>query len=542
MGKVNPKIVWTTCLLSAGVIVLVYFAVPSPDINGFVYLLAALIGATVSAFLIKQKSDDGQGDGRLRALANILPIHIAEIGTDMRFNYINARFDEDLLTRMKHWSDLELDTVIGEKVEDILNPDSLQRVQKHMEKVFQGETVKVEFELPPKEKNGAPVIRRGNYIPKFGEQGGVEGFFILTEDVTYRRKAEEALKNSETLHRSLTELLPLSIIVMFKDRVVYCNAAAVQLYGAKTENEILGADFMDFVHPDHHEFVQGRKSQRMQKGMVDLVEYKQLRLDGSVIYTEVGGLSIPWEGEKAGMLVIRDITEQREIERMKSEFISIVSHELRTPLTSIKGALDLIEGGALEEVPEKISDMIGIASQNTERLSNLVNDLLDFEKLQSGKVDYDFKSEPIDEIVEASVEINLTYAERHGVSFNFACDDLKILVRADRQRLSQVVTNLLSNAAKFSASGDVVNIYVEKREESVRVSIADKGPGVAENDRLRIFERFGQSDSSDTRSVGGTGLGLNISKAIIEDHNGQIDFVSEVGKGSVFYFDLPLVE
>jgi len=543
MGKVNPKTVLTICLLSAGVVALVYFVVPSSDFNGFLYLLAALVGAAISALLIEQKPNlesAGQGNSRLRALTDNLPIHIAEIGADMRIKFINTRFEKDLVERLRLWKNLELDSVVGKKLDEIMQPDRFKRIANSIERVMQGEIVGVEIEIPSSDENDKPVVRGGSYIPKFGDQGGVEGFFILTEDISLRKRAEEALKHSETLHRSLTELLPLSIIVMFKDRVVFCNTAAVQLFGAKSEKEILGADFLDLVHPEYHEFVQQRKSQRMQKGIIDLVEYKQRRLDGSEFYTEVGGLTIPWEGEQAGMLVIRDITEQREIERMKTEFISIVSHELRTPLTSIKGALDLIEGGALGEVPGKISDMIGIANQNAQRLSDLVNDLLDFEKLQSGRVEYEFKSEPIDEIVETSVEINLTYAKRYGVSFNFASDGSNIMVRADRQRLSQVVSNLLSNAAKFSAANGVVNIFVEKREDLARVSVADKGPGVAETDRQRIFERFNQGDSSDTRSVGGTGLGLSISKAIIEDHNGQIDFVSEVGKGSVFYFDLPL--
>ena len=543
MGKVNPKTVWTICLLCAGAVALVYFAVPPSNFNGFPYLLAALLGAAISAFVIGQKSNahsDGQGNSRLRALTDNLPIHIAEIGTDMRIKFINARFEKDLIKRMRLWKNLELDSVVGKKLDEIMQPDRFKRIATNIEQVMQGEIVSVEFELPSSDENGEPVVRSGSYVPKFGDQGGVEGFFILTEDISLRKRAEESLKSSELIYRSLTELLPLSLVVMLENKIVYCNAAAVELVGAKSEDDLLGRDFLDFVHPDHHELVKERRIERIQKGHIARAEYKQIRMDGSEFYTEVGGLSIPWQGGTAGLVLIRDITEQKKIDLMKTEFVSIVSHELRTPITSLKGALELIQGGVLGDVPEAMTEMIRIANQNTERLGSLVNDILDFEKLQSGKVAYDFKAQPLNSIVKSSMEINKTFAERFGVNFQYQSDGSNGIVLADDQRLSQVISNLLSNAVKFSPDGGKVGVLVEKREDFARVSVSDQGPGISDANRHLIFQRFSQADSSDTRSAGGTGLGLSISKAIIEDHNGQIDFVSEVGKGSVFYFDLPL--
>jgi PAS domain S-box-containing protein len=250
------------------------------------------------------------------------------------------------------------------------------------------------------------------------------------------------------------------------------------------------------------------------------------------------------DGEITGYLgLARDISEIKRIDRMKNEFISTVSHELRTPLTAISGALGIIVNGAAGVIPDTAVKMLNIAHKNSLRLIHLVNDLLDIDKLTAGKMHFDLKSQPLLPIVKQSLEDNAAYAAQYKVKFkldNKVRDDLRVNV--DAQRLQQVLTNFMSNAAKFSPLEEIVELCIEQVFNVVRVSVIDKGPGIQEEFRSRIFQKFSQADSSDTRQKGGTGLGLSICKEIVERMGGRIDFISDGATGSQFYFDLPMEE
>lgn len=236
----------------------------------------------------------------------------------------------------------------------------------------------------------------------------------------------------------------------------------------------------------------------------------------------------------------RELAES--VSRLKSEFVSTVSHELRTPLTAIKGSLQLIQGGAVGEVAEQVASLIDIANNNTTRLLRLINDLLDMEKIEAGKMGFEFKPVELGELLAATLESNRHFASQHKIEYRLITREHETWVTADPVRLGQVITNLLSNAAKFSSEGENVDVSVTRLAGNARVAISNRGGGIRDDQREQIFDKFTQLDASDSRRVPGSGLGLSISKAIIEQHGGHIDFDSVPGEVTTFYFDLPLCE
>jgi PAS domain S-box-containing protein len=240
------------------------------------------------------------------------------------------------------------------------------------------------------------------------------------------------------------------------------------------------------------------------------------------------------------MLVFRDITREREVDRMKNEFVSIVSHELRTPLTSIRGSLQLVLGRPQQpELAPRTRELLDISLKNSERLIRLINDILDISKIEQGSIQLRRVSlDPGDLCRTAAQEVETFAAGRNIVVDLSGADDL-LPVSADRDRALQVLTNLLSNAIKFSEPGQHVELSAAPYAGAICFSVRDFGRGIAPEDHQRIFEKFHQIDSSLTRNVGGTGLGLAICKALVEEHGGRIWIESTIGKGAAFFFTLP---
>lgn len=235
------------------------------------------------------------------------------------------------------------------------------------------------------------------------------------------------------------------------------------------------------------------------------------------------------------ILQIVDISERIKLEQMKSEFVSTVSHELRTPLTSITGALGMATTGNLGELSPTVNQFLQIAYKNSQRLGLLINDLLDMEKLLAGKMTFDLQLHSLQGLIEQALKDNKSYADNLGVSFHYLNQISDVRIKVDSLRFSQVMSNLLSNAAKFSPSGEVVDIILSQQGDWVRIEIKDKGPGIPEEFRKRIFQKFSQADSSDTRQKGGTGLGLAIVKELVDRMGGKVGYETEVGKGSCFF-------
>lgn len=222
----------------------------------------------------------------------------------------------------------------------------------------------------------------------------------------------------------------------------------------------------------------------------------------------------------------------------KTEFLSTVSHELRTPLTSIRASLDMAMSGAFGPMPATSNKVLVIAQRNSHRLSALIDELLDLQKIEVGMMKFDFSDVQLSKLISDTVSDNRSYAQELEVSLTMLPVDTDIYVHADPMRLEQVVTNLLSNAAKFSDPGSEVSLGVIATHEGVRIEVSDRGIGIDPADHGRIFDSFSQLDNTDIRKVNGTGLGLNISKRIVEAHGGKIGFEPNIGGGTVFFVEL----
>lgn len=319
------------------------------------------------------------------------------------------------------------------------------------------------------------------------------------------------------------------------------NAAAQTMFGYGAE-ELDRRDIsllVELAQDGDGEFLKrlGASQGALEKGLIRQMEAK--RRNGEVFPVDValGAMHLP-SGTHV-VAVVRDISERKRIEQLKDEFVSTVSHELRTPLTSIAGSLGLLAGGAAGKVPEKAARLVQIAHSNSQRLVRLINDILDIEKMESGKLRLELTSLDLRDIAQRSIDGIRGYADELGVTLDLATG-APAPVRGDADRLIQVVTNLLSNASKFSPAGSTVRVSVDPETRLARLSVTDQGPGIPEAFRSRIFSKFAQADGSDTRAKGGTGLGLAIAREIAERHGGRLWFESLPGEGATFHLDLPL--
>ncbi len=356
-------------------------------------------------------------------------------------------------------------------------------------------------------------------------------------------KSAEALFASEQRLLMIVKNIVDGIIVIDEwGTIQEVNPAVVYIFG-HTEEEMLGKNVKmlvpEFFQSQHDGYLK-RYSETSKDRIIGIRrEVTGIRKNKTPFPMDlsVGKTTIANELVFTG--VIRDITARKEAEKTKSEFISTVSHELRTPLTSIRGALGLVMGGALGDLPNKAMEMLMVANRNSERLIRLINDLLDLDKLKSGSIVLEHKDVDLIDLANSSIRLNEQYAEDQNIKFKFQTSLNVAKVLADDLRLSQVMNNLISNAIKFSPLGGEIEITVENsRKGWLRTSVRDHGEGISEGFRQQIFKRFAQADSSDEREKGGTGLGLNISKVIIDAHDGHIDFFTAAGGGTVFFFDL----
>jgi PAS domain S-box-containing protein len=356
---------------------------------------------------------------------------------------------------------------------------------------------------------------------------------------------EEARRQVEASGRKLAlfaERAPIAVLELEPDgTVTEVNHAAEILFGYAAV-ELVGSHVKKLVRAEFHgEFDTNWQQLVTSRESMAGLKIRNPRRDGIDLICEwtVTPL-VNFQNQVIAVIAQgRDVTAQLEAERMKKEFTSTLSHELRTPLTSIIGSLQLINSGVMGDVDKDVSELTLVAERNAQRLLDLINDILDIEKIESGKLTLAPEVMQMDELVRESMVLNKAFGERFKVRFESRGDVPDRAVHADRKRLLQVMTNLLSNAAKFSPEGGVVEISTEEKDGQVRVGVHDRGSGIPEAFRAKIFGRFTQADSTATRQKGGTGLGLAICKRLIELMDGHIGFDDRPGGGTTFWFQLP---
>ena len=392
-------------------------------------------------------------------------------------------------------------------------------------------------------KNGEPfwVEFERQTIKDKDKDGAVIQHMIVSHDVTEDVAAAEALAERAESIRAILDTVVDGIITIDNNGIILTfNPAAERMFGMRRQDAI-GESFNTLIaghhHTNHPQYITSYLSSRMKSGKER--ELTAVKADGTVFPIEIAigemfvGKNIHFVG------IVRDISERKQLDRIKREFISTVSHELKTPLTSITGALGLASGGALGSLSEQMRQIIDIAYRNSERLGVLITDILDFEKIDAGEISYDMRESNIDQLIADCVISLQPYANKFGITVNIVGKADNPVFIGDPNRISQVITNLISNGVKFSKSGQHVDVKSENTSDCLTFSVTDHGKGIPEELHKRIFTHFFRADNSDDRNTSGTGLGLSISKPIVEAHRGVISVESQVGAGSTFTVTLP---
>jgi PAS domain S-box-containing protein len=408
-----------------------------------------------------------------------------------------------------------------------LSPEDLP-----LRRVLNGEIVhdrELAITMPSGEQRRISINGR----PVTDEERGSLGGVITVRDITDWKAAQEALAQSEARYRQLVEHAADAILIMDTEgRIVEANARACSLLGYD-RNDLRELPLDSLIAPDEKGARPALPSLR--KGDFVTSEYWILRGDGKRIPIEVSAGVLP-SGQT--QVIARDISDRKELERLKDQFVAVVSHELRTPLTSVRGALGLLASGRLAETPEKSQRMLDLAVESTDRLIRLINDILDMERIESGRITMERRWTDALAVVRQVIESLRPVATNGDVVLRVHGDSTEVW--ADVDRLNQTLTNLVGNAVKFSNPGSAVDVSVSRIGTDVLFEVRDEGRGIPEDKLEFIFNRFQQIDASDSREKGGTGLGLAISRSIVRQHGGKIWADSKPGKGSVFRFTLPL--
>jgi len=357
-------------------------------------------------------------------------------------------------------------------------------------------------------------------------------------------RLQDALHESERRFRAIFDNAAVGITYTDVEgpRILDVNSAFAEMVGYRPE-QLRGEDYRLIAHPDDlaADAELERSTRSGEAGQMQR-EQRYVRADGTIRWAKLTLSVVPDETgvPRHAVGIFEDITRRREAERVKDEFLSVVGHELRTPLTSIRGSLGLLESGVLDGRPDEEREMLAMAISNSDRLARLVNDILDVERMQAGRLVLETEPVTAAALVESSLEVLQGTADRAGVTLRVQLDS--VTVAGDADRVVQTLVNLVGNAIKFTPRGGRVTISARRDGDHARFAVRDTGRGIPADRLESIFERFNQVDASDAREKGGTGLGLAVSRGIVEQHGGRIWAESTLGEGTRFLFTLPLAE
>lgn len=445
-----------------------------------------------------------------------------------------------------------IDQVVGHNLGELLPEGAVQAFGGYLKQITETGEAQGLMHLRHLDGSIHVIAYRNKLIRMPGYEPQVLAFGV---DVTDKMKAEAELRALVRQSNSVLESVGDGIVgIDLEGHVRVVNAAAAQMLGY-TPEEMIGQSMHDRTHhtkPDGSPYpleecpiIGGLKNLETVRVSTEFF----YRKDGTafpVEYVARPQIDVDTRPGREGIqkavgvvLAFTDTTERRALDKMKDEFVSTVSHELRTPLTSLRAALGLIQSGTLSSRPEKTKQMLDIAIGNTDRLVRLVNDILDLERIRSGKAELHYTTCSLSDLLNGAVAMREDEAQKAKIDFEVEAGTVKAW--ADPARIIQVVTNLISNAIKFSPDGGKVRLIATQiNKDEVGVEVTDGGQGIPEDKLEQIFDRFQQGDASDTRAIGGTGLGLAICKAIIVQHGGSIWVESKPGDGASFFFTLPV--
>jgi PAS domain S-box-containing protein len=479
-------------------------------------------------------------EARLRSLFEFSPVGIAlndyETGAFLEVNdalLAPTGYDREAFLALSYWQI----TPVDYSEQEAIQLDLLRKT---------GRYGPYEKEYIRKDGSRYPVLLNGIVITN-PHHRGQRLIWSIIEDISERKAAEKALQNqAQHTQAILDNVLDGIITINERGLIQSFNQSAQRIFGYEP-TEALGKNVSMLMPSPFREQHDTYLANYRATGVARIIgigrEVIGQSKEGGTFPLELSVSEIEQNGRPLYIGVVRDIRERKRIDRMKNEFVSTVSHELRTPLTSIAGALGLLAGGALGTLPPQGKAMIEIALKNSHRLTHLINDLLDMEKIAAGKLEFTMQDHALMPLVEQALEANKAYAQQYQVTLALAgrLDDKKIYV--DAQRFMQIMSNFLSNACKFSPPGSRVTVRVLALSEGcTRVEVQDQGPGIPEDFRARLFQKFSQADSSDTRQKGGTGLGLAITKELAERMGGRVGLDANTTEGALFYIEFPLLD
>lgn len=360
----------------------------------------------------------------------------------------------------------------------------------------------------------------------------------LKESRDKEREMLDRMMMAEARVRSVIENMPVGVVILGTDgRVQTINPQVEQLFRYEADELIGGRIDPLFTARSARDTVVLKRLLSLEKGKK--TEFFATKKNGDNFFAELVLTEFEtFEGLRY-LLSIQDVTDRHEIERIKQEFYAMIAHDLRTPLMSAYMAVSMVTDGILGEVPPKIKETLVRAETGIKRLTGLINDFLDFEKLQSGKFELDYKLMSVESLIQRSVTEVEALANKYGLRIEIP--DFDAMTFADEDRLVQVLVNLLSNAIKFSPENATIRTGADLSEDKITISITDEGPGIPGELQEKLFESFSQVQSNQSKAkIKGTGLGLAISKMIVEEHGGKIGVTSELGKGSTFWLQIPM--